>query len=113
MKTEFTLRIAVSAGHPSFAGHFPGNPIVPGVVLLDLVASAIERELAQPARVAAIPSTKFQRPVAPDEAIDVAVNVVPGEQPRTVRTRFRATCGGAAVTEGSLVFELHTASASG
>jgi 3-hydroxymyristoyl/3-hydroxydecanoyl-(acyl carrier protein) dehydratase len=28
--------------HPAFAGHFPGQPIVPGVLLLDWVQGAIE-----------------------------------------------------------------------
>jgi 3-hydroxyacyl-[acyl-carrier-protein] dehydratase len=39
-----TLQIA--ADHPALAGHFPGSPIVPGVVLLDETLHAIEQ--AQP-----------------------------------------------------------------
>jgi len=106
MINEFTTRIVVPSEHPSFAGHFPGRPIVPGVVLLDLIVASIERELAQPLQVLVIPSTKFQRPVSPEEAVDVAISIVPGEQPRTFRARFRATCGAAPVTEGSLVLML-------
>lgn len=32
----------IAADHPALAGHFPGNPIVPGVVLLDQVTGALQ-----------------------------------------------------------------------
>jgi len=36
---QTTLRI--DPAHPALAGHFPGNPIVPGVVVLERVAAAL------------------------------------------------------------------------
>lgn len=38
-RIEFQFR--VPADHPSLPGHFPGNPIVPGVLLLDHVLHAL------------------------------------------------------------------------
>lgn len=66
-----TATFTISADHPSFAGHFPGNPIVPGVVTLDHVVQGL---------VVRIPGTqlrgfshvKFLRPVLP--AMRVTVN---------------------------------------
>jgi 3-hydroxymyristoyl/3-hydroxydecanoyl-(acyl carrier protein) dehydratase len=58
--------LRIDASHPSLAGHFPGNPVVPGVVLLDEVLAAIRRQ--QPAfTVAALPTVKFLSPLLPDE----------------------------------------------
>ena len=36
------MRFTVPHDHPSLPGHFPGRPVVPGVVLLDRVLAAIE-----------------------------------------------------------------------
>jgi len=36
--------IEISRGHPSFAGHFPKFPILPGAVLLDEALQVIQRE---------------------------------------------------------------------
>ena|SRR5215469_13464070 len=33
--------LAIAADHPAFPGHFPGKPILPGVVLLDAVLHAV------------------------------------------------------------------------
>ena len=49
--------------HPALAGHFPGNPIVPGVVLLDHAAGlAFERGGWQ---VTAIRAAKFRQTLSP------------------------------------------------
>ncbi len=60
----------IQAGHPALPGHFPGNPVVPGVILLDHVASAILA--AHPGhRLAALPQVKFLRPVRPGECVTI------------------------------------------
>ncbi len=62
------VSLRIPADHPSFAGHFPGRPVLPAVVLLSEV---LEAALAEPALAALIGRTphiaaaKFQSPVAP------------------------------------------------
>jgi 3-hydroxymyristoyl/3-hydroxydecanoyl-(acyl carrier protein) dehydratase len=110
---ELTLRIVVPREHPSFAGHFPEHPIVPGVVLLDLILTEIQTQLKQPLRLIAIPSTKFQRPVGPEETIDVQVRVTAAEEPQTLRARFQATSNGMPVIEGHYVLSMAADAGSG
>jgi 3-hydroxymyristoyl/3-hydroxydecanoyl-(acyl carrier protein) dehydratase len=50
--------------HPSAAGHFPGNPIVPGALLLDAVLQAVAEDTAVTIR-----SAKFLRPVRHGDAL--------------------------------------------
>jgi 3-hydroxyacyl-[acyl-carrier-protein] dehydratase len=41
--SRLEFEFSVPAGHPSLPGHFPGNPVVPGVLLLDRVLQALEQ----------------------------------------------------------------------
>ena len=63
-----TLRIP--AEHPSLAGHFPGNPVVPGVVVVDHVLAAIEGWLGTLPEALRLPQVKFMHSLLPgDEAV--------------------------------------------
>ncbi|UXI68708.1 hydroxymyristoyl-ACP dehydratase [Tahibacter amnicola] len=55
----------IPATHPSLPGHFPGNPVVPGVVILDQVAGALERWRGTPP--AGLPQVKFLLPLLPGQ----------------------------------------------
>lgn len=63
---------AVPADHPCLAGHFPGRPIVPGVLLLDAALGAIAAGLglAAPLRLLRV---KFLSPVLPEQTVSVLV----------------------------------------
>lgn len=55
----------IPADHPAFAGHFPGMPIVPGVMLLDEAIHAIAADIGHPGGWS-VASVKFLHPLGPD-----------------------------------------------
>jgi len=55
----------VAASHPCLPGHFPGNPIVPGVVILDLVTESILARHPD-SRISGFSQVKFLSPLAPE-----------------------------------------------
>ena len=79
MTTESALLpLFIAPDHPAFAGHFPGHPIVPGVVLLDealqCLASAEGLELVS----LNVTVAKFLLPVRPGMALSLAFKRAPG-----------------------------------
>ena len=65
-----TTRYTVDPTHPALAGHFPGNPLVPAVLLMRFLTLTLET-FGQ--SLSAIEKMKFVRPVRPGESIDVTV----------------------------------------
>ena len=65
-----TCRV-IPANHPSLAGHFPGAPIVPGVVVLDEVAAALA-EWRKESRLTGVTSIKFIAPIKPGQSFVIA-----------------------------------------
>jgi 3-hydroxyacyl-[acyl-carrier-protein] dehydratase len=79
------------ADHPTAAGHFPGNPIIPGVTLLDAVMLAIGIVPRQ------LKAAKFLRPVRPGETVQLAWEASPGGD-----IKFACTLAGAPVLTGTV-----------
>lgn len=90
----------IPASHPSLPGHFPGNPIVPGVVLLSHVWDAILPRAGQNAHCSALPGVKFLSPLRPEEPFTVTVEFGPAGSARFVcKTVDRV------IAQGSMRFE--------
>ena len=53
--------------HPALAGHFPGNPIVPGIVLLTEILQALERSTEWTSNSFQLHSVKFTAPLRPGD----------------------------------------------
>jgi 3-hydroxymyristoyl/3-hydroxydecanoyl-(acyl carrier protein) dehydratase len=67
MKMQSTLNIA--ADHPSFAGHFPAFPVLPGALLLDEMLSVIELERGIDLKSWRISAAKFLDAVRPHDRL--------------------------------------------
>jgi 3-hydroxyacyl-[acyl-carrier-protein] dehydratase len=81
--------LSISMDHPAFAGHFPGTPIVPGVVLLDEVMHAIVTDTGLPATDWQLSSVKFLSPLKPGESV-----IIEHEQSATGAVKFEVLCEG-------------------
>lgn len=64
-----TMELRFTSDHPTAAGHFPSNPIIPGALLLDEVVVAIAG--GSDDRKVLIRNAKFLQPVQPGERIDL------------------------------------------
>ncbi len=71
------ILLPVAVDHPAFAGHFPGTPIVPGVVLLDEALHAIAAARSLSLRGCLLNNVKFLHPVTPGVAVSVVHEVMP------------------------------------
>ncbi len=69
---SFEIRRAIRADHPSLAGHFPGAPIVPGVVILDEVAAALTK-WRKDCRLTEIRAVKFVLPLKPEQLFTICL----------------------------------------
>lgn len=89
---------AVPADHPAFAGHFPGRPIVPGVVLLDQALRFAQALCDRHGAGWQVGNAKFLSPVGPGETLLFSLDLTPRGS-----VAFSVTCGERAVASGSLI----------
>ncbi|MFA6972380.1 MAG: hypothetical protein WC208_13420 [Gallionella sp.] len=91
----------VPADHPAFTGHFPGTPILPGVVLLDtalqIITDVCKLDLYE------ISSVKFTSPVGPGCELTIVHS-----RSDNGTIRFDIMAGICKVASGSIVPKLIT-----
>jgi 3-hydroxymyristoyl/3-hydroxydecanoyl-(acyl carrier protein) dehydratase len=90
--------LTVEPGHPALPGHFPGAPVVPGVVLIDHVLDLVRAPLRRRSIVAGLPRVKFLRPLLPGQTVLLGVEMVSGEE-----AVFTCRIGNDRVAEGRIV----------
>ena len=106
-------RTSFDADDPMFAGHFPGNPIVPGVILTEALAQAAgiaaasgypenERPLFL---LSAIRTMKFLQAVAPETQIELHAEKIAASE-GLIQFKVTAGVAGATVAEGQIVLSV-------
>ncbi|CAJ0693189.1 hypothetical protein LMG19089_01130 [Ralstonia edaphis] len=89
------MRFTIPVDHPALPGHFPGQPIVPGVVLLDHALHTIGAALGRSLDACKISSAKFLSPAAPGEWLDLAFETTASNAVRfTIRAGEREVASG-------------------
>ena len=88
-----TFRVPVQ--HPALAGHFPGNPIVPGAMVLDAVISTAEAWLGAGFGVDRLAFAKFLVPLKPDETARIDLVL------RASRLEFSVCRGSISIAKGA------------
>jgi 3-hydroxymyristoyl/3-hydroxydecanoyl-(acyl carrier protein) dehydratase len=102
--SEHVLSMAIPADHPAYAGHFPGRPILPGVVLLDETLHALAARLHRADAARQLKSVKFLSPVRPGEALSLRYTESPGAGVRFELRSGDGDGGERVVASGSVVF---------
>ena len=87
--------LRIDANHPSLPGHFPGRPIVPGVLLLDRVISRAEEWLGHGLSIGSLAQAKFTQPLLPGEEATLVITYVEPE------LRFEILKGTERIAQGS------------
>lgn len=90
--------ITIAPEHPALAGHFPGAPILPGVLLLDEMVCAVEQERPHAGTRWRIGAAKFVKPVRPGETLTLEHEPLPNGS-----IRFSISSAGQPVAHGVLV----------
>ena len=89
--------VHIPLDHPAFAGHFPGIPIVPGVVLLDEALAAIATALGLSLERCTLAAVKFKSIVRPGQKVTLRYEIsAPGH------VRFELESEGRPVASGML-----------
>ena len=86
----------IPATHPSLDGHFPGHPIVPGVVILDHVVNGLISQL-HGVSLDGIHQVKFLRPLFSDAVVTVTY------QPKSeLLYQFSCECNSSVMVSGQI-----------
>lgn len=82
--------VRFAATDPVFAGHFPDDPVLPGVVLIDSAVEIVARATRRAWRLERVASIKFSNVVRPGQIVGFAFQVAPaGEGTANIRVSGR------------------------
>lgn len=102
----------VSMNEPYFAGHFPGNPVMPGVLIIEALAQvgavamlSMPEMKGKTAYFAGIDKAKFRQKVVPGDVLMLETTIIKVKGPIGIGKAV-ATVDGKKVCEGELTFAI-------
>lgn len=104
----------ITINEPFFQGHFPGHPIMPGVLILEAMAQvggvgilSLPENMGKLAYFLSIKEAKFRKPVMPGDQLIIEVEIVKRKL-SVMQVRATAKVSGEVVTEAEMMFAFVT-----
>ncbi len=73
--TGFVKTIELNSSHIIYKGHFPGHPVTPGVIQLQIVHELLENHFSQRFKLIALPQCKFLKILNPNETSRISFKI--------------------------------------
>jgi 3-hydroxyacyl-[acyl-carrier-protein] dehydratase len=103
----------ISLNEPQFQGHFPGRPLMPGVLIVEAMAQVGGLIVTQMPDLpqglfvfAGIDGVRFRRPVIPGDQLLITCELLSLKRKRFGKVKAEATVDGQLVCSGELMFSL-------
>ena len=98
-KNAITTRVTTGSQSPWFSGHFPDNPILPGIAQLKMVADLIAASRDDAVCIRGLSRIKFRKIVRPGEPLDIYATIDKGND----QYAFRITSSNEEVCSGMML----------
>jgi 3-hydroxyacyl-[acyl-carrier-protein] dehydratase len=109
--TRVTVRLPVERAAAQMVGHYPGFPILPGVLLLDCVRQAAASARGAELRLCRVDRARFARPSLPGDELELSLLVTPAAGGRVGVRAHAARADGETVADLQVTLEPVTADA--
>ena len=110
-ETKVTGLKAVTINEPFFQGHFPGHPVMPGVMQVEAMAQVASILLFKLAKTSSrlgyfmsADEVKFRKPVFPGDTIFIHAELTKARGNRLAKAKCHCVVNDAVVSEGELMF---------
>jgi 3-hydroxyacyl-[acyl-carrier-protein] dehydratase len=74
-QNEIQATVLLRADHPIFKGHFPGQPVLPGVCMMEMISEITGHYMRKQFRISAGPMIKFLRMIDPSKNPLISIEI--------------------------------------
>ena len=74
-ESGFSTSIELNPDHIVYSGHFPGHPVTPGVIQLQIVHELLEKQFDRKLKLKTMPQCKFLKILNPNETSQIVVHI--------------------------------------
>lgn len=86
---SITANIQLNAAHVIFEGHFPGQPVLPGVCMMQMVKEVLESTLTKPTRLVRADDLKFLSIIVPNPDTTIRIEITTTTDGPNIKTNAR------------------------